>query len=347
MYILYCAHFTSPLPNISFLKCYPFLSQNPALFYNAIYCAHFTPPIPNIIRVIFPDSVQVADHEGVLSFNDQEAEEDFTEIILKKPEHSLQQFKKNNAQKKKLSKKKDIKVEVSQTADDGQAIELSQLSKGAIPSPAAIHAARKKRELARSFVSDNNQIILKKSVPSDLISDDDENSDEGSTTVRQFGVTSDSSKQMEVLSAMDNAASGSDEEKFIEEQIYKGVYNLPIGATVGNQIETSQWNENTEVPSNTPIPPNVSIPTITFTPISVESLQSQLRCQLVHLQEQQSKNNDAVRKLDQDIQAAESGIKAMESHSQTLPIQYQFFQEMKCYIRDLLLCLTEKVLFLS
>lgn len=152
---------------------------------------------------------------------------------------------------------------------------------------------------------------------------------------------------MEVLSAMDNAASGSDEEKFIEEQIYKGVYNLPIGVTVSNQIESSQWNENTEVPSNTPIPPNVSIPTITFTPISVESLQSQLRCQLVHLQEQQSKNNDAVQKLDQDIQAAESGIKAMESHSQTLPIQYQFFQEMKCYIRDLLLCLTEKVLFFS
>lgn len=207
-------------------------------------------------------------------------------------------------------------------------------AEGIIPTPAAIHAAKKKRELARNYsddiVTSTSQSRFKNAVPFNPISDD-ENSDDGvmeSQTVRQFGVAHDTSKQMEVLSALDNANSGSDEEKFNEEQIFKGVYNFPLSCETSEACAVS----------------DIHIPSITFIPISVESLQSKLISQLSYLKEQQSDNNNSTTKLTEDMKTVNAEIKTMDSHSQALAIKYHFFQEMRCHIRDLLLCLTEKVM---
>lgn len=207
------------------------------------------------------------------------------------------------------------------------------LAEGVIPTPAAIHAAKKKRELARNYSDDigtsTSQSRFKNAVPFNPISDD-ENSDDGvmeSRTVRQFGVACDTSKQMEVLSALDNADSGSDEEKFNEEQIFKGVNSFPLPCETSETCATS----------------DLHVPSITFTPISVESLQSKFKSQLSYLKDQLSDNNNSTTKLTEDMKATNEEIITLDSHSQALAIKYQFFQEMRCHIRDLLLCLTEKV----
>lgn len=220
----------------------------------------------------------------------------------------------------------------------------SELRGGEIPSPAAIHAAKKKRELART--SDDtfpSKLDLKTSANVPLVSDDDDDDedDEGeSRTVRKFGPTNDTSKQMQVLSALDNADSGSDEERFIEEQIYKGVYSFPKVHVAINEAASDS------VPSsyNQEVTPQAYVPTVTFTPISVESLQSQLNSQLEQLREYQSSNKISLCKLEDNTSTASDEINSMDSKSKSLSIKYHFFQEVKGYIRDLLLCLTEKVL---
>lgn len=168
-----------------------------------------------------------------------------------------------------------------------------------------------------------------------------DNSDEGeSNTVRKFGPTSDTSKQMQVLSALDNADSGSDEDRFIEEQIYKGVYSFPKTHVAEHEIDAG----GDTVPDQLVTPrPQTSAPAVTFTPISVDSLQSQLSSQLLQLKEQQSSNSNSLVKLRESVAAAGEEINSLGSHSSSLSIKYLFFQEIKCYIKDLLLCLTEKV----
>ena len=216
----------------------------------------------------------------------------------------------------------------------------SDLGGGEIPSAAAIHAAKKKRELARASDDKNaSQIDLKASASIHLLSDD-ENSDEGeSCTVRKFGPTSDTSKQMQVLSALDNADSGSDEEKFIEEQIYKGVYSIQK-----THVTDEEASARDDIVPIQLVASQTCAPAVAFTPISVESLQSQLNSQLMQLREQQSSNNASLVKLRESVATAGEEINSLDSHSSSLSIKYLFFQEIRCYIRDLLLCLTEKVL---
>lgn len=288
------------------------------------------------------------DSEGALSFIDQELlEDDFSEIKLKKPEYSLSQYKTKDDLRKRHKGKNSKQPKKSQNPTEDEASKvLSQLSEGKIPSAAAIHAARKKRELARNIGCnvDPNQISLKKSDRGNLISDDDDdNSDEGEGEPRQFGITQDASKQMRVLSAMDNATSGSDEEKFIEDQIYKGVYSFPLTGPEDNKSDVDNSQDNSD---RTRIDKTVvSFPEVSCTPISVESVQSQLNHQLLHLKEQRSNNFDTIHKCKGDIQTASTEIESMERHSQELSVKYQFFQEIRSYIKDLLSCLTEKVLF--
>lgn len=280
--------------------------------------------------------IQITEPEGVLSFIDQEKDEDYCEIILKKPERSRLKFGSKDSHRQKESKVKSI----SNTFETNQLKVtppvFSQLNEGVIPSAAAIHAARKKRELARNLGSNvgANQISIKQP-------DYDENSDEAADTdVRQFGISEKSSKQMEVLSAIDNASSGSDEERFNEEQISKGVYSLPIVDISENEPNSIEYEERMK--SNSSFPDSSS-EFIKPLPISVESLKSQITCQLSTLREQNSRNSGIVKKLEEDMLTASSDISGLENHSQALTLQYQFFQEIRGYIRDLLSCLTEKV----
>ncbi len=277
--------------------------------------------------------------------DDEEEESDVTVFKLKKPDHSKQQQRLKRSQKVKEKLEVSVKpVEVAPIKEDVNA--LVQVSQGVIPNAAAIHAARKKRELARNTGADTSNYISISSSEgtqqhSQTTNVDDDNSDEESQ-VRQFGIQKDTSKQMEVLSAMDNAESGSDEDKFEEEQIHKGSYAFPANSGLESQTAPMQYEEPVQV-QGVDKPVAVLESSIKLTPISMESVQSQLRTQLTQLREQHSSNEDSIRKLVDDLETAHSEIEEAEGRSLNLSMRYQFFQETRGYVKDLLLCLTEKV----
>lgn len=275
---------------------------------------------------------KIPDFEGALSFIDDMQDESFTEMKSEK-RIVRAKFKRMGMETKVEVKKDSLKKHHCE--------EVSlQLNEGVIPNAATIHAARKKRELARNLQSgtDINWINVRKSDASNVMSDD-EISDEAveSKSVRQFGIVQDTPKQIEVLTAIDDVASGSDEEKFDKEQMHKGVHNCPLADGTANDM------------SNDPLFRTYSSPqpvldaTVTIIPVSVESLQSQLCCQLEHLKEQATHNSETIYKLKCDIHAAETEITEMELQSHELSMKYDFFQKMKCFVKDLLFCLTEKV----
>ena len=282
--------------------------------------------------------------------HDEEEEGDDTEFKLKKPDHSKQQqhIKRNQRAKEKLVSL--VKASEVRVKDDNEFNVLAQMSKGEIPNAAAIHAARKRRELARNTGAEaGNFMSLTSSaecVAPDTAraNDEDDNSDEEAGQIRQFGLKQDPDKQMEVLSAMDNAESGSDEDKFEEEQIHKGSYAFSTLSAPESQYVSMQYEEPCLVQSQ--IPAAVLESSIRLTPISIESIKSQLCSQLSHLHERRSSNEDSIRRLSDDLDTAQNEIKMAESMSLILSMRYQFFQEMKGYVKDLLLCLTEKVCML-
>ena len=236
-------------------------------------------------------------------------------IVLKKKR--IEKF--SNERKSKLALSKSSEVE---SRFGNQHLHESGST---IPSPAAIHAAKKRRELARCDTSTKVD---------DAMSGDENSDEDNESFKRKFGISYlNKNKQMEVLAAIDNAESGSDEEKFIEEQMYKGDYIRPT-------------NDKCRSPAHEdiiPVTTTSSSSRITFTPITIEKLQSELSLRLEELKEAQYKNDQTIKKLFLSIDTAEEDIKNLEGHSNALCTRYKFFQEMKGYIQDLLLCLTEKV----
>ena len=285
-----------------------------------------------------------------------DVDEDVTDFKLKKPDYSKlqQRLKRSQRNKEKMGtneKKMSTSVMTPEVKVDEDLHLLSQVSRGVIPNAAAIHAARKRRELARNTGAESGSYIgLSSSVDAPQQQsqrsneEDDDISDEESDRVRQFGVKQDTTKQMEVLSAMDNAESGSDEDKFEEEQIHKGSYAFPTPSAPESQYAPVQYEEPVQV-QRTQMGMSAAVleSDIKLTPISIESIQSQLRTQLNLLHEQHSSNDDSIRKLSEDLEGAHREIEEAESKSLTLSMRYQFFQETKGYVKDLLLCLTEKV----
>ena len=279
-------------------------------------------------------------------------DDEVDEFKLKKPDHSRQQFKKKRRQQTK-EKAENVVLPKGKVYEEDFSL-LSQVSEGVIPNAAMIHAARKRRELARSsgggvggaaYISLNQQPSDASQGDEQIGNDDDDNSDEEPTKVRQFGVKQDATKQMQVLSAMDNAESGSDEDRFEKQQINKGTYSFPVAIPSESQFSSMPYEDPVQMP---PLPDNVvgrgqAESKIVLTPISFESLQSQLRSQLTQLQEQRSSNSDTVTKLRDDLVEAQSEIEEAEALSLTLSMRYQFYQETRGYVKDLLLCLTEKV----
>ena len=304
-----------------------------------------------------------------------------------------------------------------------------RLKEGYIPDANMIYAARKKREIARqlgtSGESTNQNVMLlnsarsKKSGDSSVAKgksrlireDDNDKSDEGSGEggdegpAMMFGQKTEVSRQMQVLSAMENAESGSDEERFIEQQINKGVKSsVPVSDPSSSASAASQ-QPMTSIPSidqsflfgsptypgpvdpgsqYTSYPPHgfqpsyhqqqmasaaqpqMSFPTSgdsfggptaggvsqrmsrlkipdKLVPITVESLKSRLQNRLDELKETHRSHAQRLERLQGDMATAEKEVVELEEHGSSISVDYQFYQQMRGYLRDLLSCLTEKV----
>lgn len=82
-------------------------------------------------------------------------------------------------------------------------------------------------------------------------------------------------------------------------------------------------------------------------PITVESLKSRLTNQLRDLQDSVSGHRERLEQIRTDLERSREEVGVAESQRGDLGLRYQFFQEMRGYLRDLLACLGEKVFFIS
>lgn len=92
-----------------------------------------------------------------------------------------------------------------------------------------------------------------------------------------------------------------------------------------------------------------SIPTNSFripdklVPITLESLKSRLSNQLHDLQDSASGHRKRLEQIGTDLERSREEVNRVEGRRGDLGLDYQFYQEMRGYLRDLLGCLGEKV----
>ena len=178
-----------------------------------------------------------------------------------------------------------------------------------------------------------------------------------------------------MLAALENVGSDSEDEatrRWVEEQITKGMkasqpqepqappslptdqlitqsfmygastatYPVAFVGGVGNaQPVYDQYQELQPKPVALPKPvfPDKLVP------ITLETLKSQLQNKLSGLQEDNSSHRHRLQQLKDDLATASEEIDKQEALAPTVGLEYQFFQQMRGYLRDLLSCLAEKV----
>ena len=262
--------------------------------------------------------------------------------------------------------------------EDARAELARQIRMGAIPDAITIHAARKQREMARQLGGDylplddtqcysaNNSRLVR----------DDENDKSGSDEERDkdigFSKVTGVTKQQQVLEALETVAESeeSDEEmrQWEEEQINKGVKiiqatqqpvnnSLPtedqsfgVGTGAYPYVEAQvqypyqqygEWQQQQQqLHSNTSankLPEKLS-------PLTIASVKGRLQSRLDELKEMNSSHRQSLARIKDMKVAAVDDIDNVQARSGDVNREYQFFQEMKLYLEDLLSCLAEKVI---
>ncbi len=300
--------------------------------------------------------------KSLLSFDNEDLG-DGTEFKVKKSNHAKRTARKLEEQKRKEELQRVMeKVEPNDSSDSEQESALSSISHrisvGVIPDNALIHAARKQRELARKtggqpaaagndFMSldSNEKETGRAKGKSRLVREDEyDKSDESDGEERgKFGKRAEVSRQMQVLTAMEEAGSGSDEDRFVEEQINKAVKGCVVSDVTRPRQSYSLGQTETESYVTTSQPPVASIPDI-LVPITVETLKSRLSQQLSELRSLHRKHEIRLEEMESDIVTADQEVGGLEDHISRGSIEYQFYQETRGYMKDLLSCLTEKVM---
>ncbi|KAA8586923.1 PAX3- and PAX7-binding protein 1 [Etheostoma spectabile] len=253
---------------------------------------------------------------------------------------------------------------------------LSSLRPGEIPDAAFIHAARKRRQLARELGGETplveTETPKKRMVREDQDASDDE--DEEEKRIRFSGVKNKSQRQKiaeEIgIEGSDDEAldTGQDEEvsRWEQEQIRKGI-SIP-------QVQSSQPEDNTVYYQNsyesqpygssytmpftystvalqtakpTGRADNGSVhygtPICNLTPVSIDLVKKRLKDRLSQMCAGYDSNARRYKQIKEDLAASENAIQQLEGSSNDNAEQYKFLQEMRGYVGDLLECFSEKV----
>ncbi|XP_034034245.1 PAX3- and PAX7-binding protein 1 [Thalassophryne amazonica] len=253
---------------------------------------------------------------------------------------------------------------------------LSSLRPGEIPDAAFIHAARKRRQMAREQGVEPPPVEIetpkKRLVGEDQDGSDDE--DEEEKRIRFSGVRNKTQRQKiaeEIgIEGSDDEAldAGQDEEvsRWEQEQIRKGI-SIP-------QVQSSQPEENAVYYQNSyeshpygssynmpftysavasqgvkPIgqADNGSVhygaPSGDLSPVSIDLVKKRLQDRLTQMQAGYDANRQRYKQIQEDLATSESTIHQLEGSSNDNADQYKFLQEMRGYVGDLLECFNEKV----
>ncbi|XP_047463778.1 PAX3- and PAX7-binding protein 1 [Mugil cephalus] len=253
---------------------------------------------------------------------------------------------------------------------------LGSLKPGEIPDAAFIHAARKRRQLARELGGDTPLIETetpkKRLVREDQDGSDDE--DEEEKRIRFSGVRNKSQRQKiaeEIgIEGSDDEAldTGQDEEvsRWEQEQIRKGISipqvqsSQPEDNTVyyQNSYETQPYGASYSMPfTYSTVAPQTGKPTgradngsvhfgapiSDLTPVSIVLVKKRLQDRLNQMHAGHNANVKRFKQIREDLAASESVIQQLEGSSNDNADQYKFLQEMRGYVGDLLECFSEKV----
>ncbi|KAL6098652.1 paxbp1 [Pungitius sinensis] len=254
---------------------------------------------------------------------------------------------------------------------------LGSLRPGEIPDAAFIHAARKRRQLARELGGEAPLIETdtpKKRMVREEDQDASDDEDEEEKRIRFSGVKNLSQRQKiaeEIgIEGSDDEAldTGQDEEvsRWEQEQIRKGI-SIP-------QVQSIQPEDNTVYYQNSyesqpygsaycmpftysTVAPHTAKPTGRadngsvhygtpigdLTPVSIDLVKKRLQERLGQMRAGHNANANRYKQIEEDLAASESAILQLEGSSNDDADQYKFLQEMRGYVGDLLECFSEKV----
>lgn len=253
---------------------------------------------------------------------------------------------------------------------------LTSLKPGEIPDAAFIHAARKRRQLARELGGDAPLVEAepskKHATQEDRDCSDDEDEDE--KRIRFSGVKNKTQRQKiaeEIgIEGSDDEAldTGQDEEvsRWEQEQIRKGISipqvqsSQPEDSTAyyQNSYETQPYGSSYNMPftystvtaqaGKIPgLSDNGSVhyvaPMCDLTPVSIDLVKKRLQDRLAQMHAGHNANIKRYEQIRDDLEASESTIQQLEGSSNDNADRYKFLQEMRGYVGDLLECFSEKV----
>ncbi|XP_075767003.1 PAX3- and PAX7-binding protein 1 [Pelodiscus sinensis] len=253
---------------------------------------------------------------------------------------------------------------------------LNVLRPGEIPDAAFIHAARKKRQMARElgdFTPIDNEPGKGRLVREDENdASDDEDDDEKRRIV--FSVKEKSQRQK---IAEEIGIEGSDDEALVtgeqdeelsrweQEQIRKGInipqvqasqptevnnlyyqnsyQTMPYGSSYGIPYTYAAYGSSETKSQKTDNTVPFKTPSNEMTPVTIDLVKKQLKDRLDSMQELHKANQQQHEKHQQNQEDSTKAIERLEGSSGGIGERYKFLQEMRGYVQDLLECFSEKV----
>ncbi|XP_003978625.2 PAX3- and PAX7-binding protein 1 [Takifugu rubripes] len=251
---------------------------------------------------------------------------------------------------------------------------LSSLRPGEIPDAAFIHAARKRRQLARELGGDAPLVETEVSNKHLVEEDQDASDDEDEKRISFSGVKNKTQRQKiaeEIgIEGSDDEAldTGQDEEvsRWEQEQIRKGISipqvqssqpednmvyyqnsyeSQPYGTSYSMLLTYNSVNAQAAKPAvqtdNGSIHYGAAVSDLS--PVSIDLVKKRLQDRLGHMYAGHNANTEHYKQIEEDLAASEGSIQQLEGSSTDKADQYKFLQEMRGYVGDLLECFSEKV----
>lgn len=251
---------------------------------------------------------------------------------------------------------------------------LSSLRPGEIPDAAFIHAARKRRQMARELGGEAPMVepeaTNKRLVHEDEQggSDDDDEKRIVFSGVKQKSQRQKIAEEIGIEGSDDEALDeGQDEEvrRWEQEQIRKGISIPQVQATQEDTTmyyqggyDTQPYGASYAMPfayaattvgtdSNISLKAEASvpypIPSSDLTPITTDLVKKRLKDRLNFMRQGHSSNARRFEQIQEELEASKKTIQLLEGSSQEAADKYKFLQEMRGYVGDLLECFSEKV----
>ncbi|XP_043106851.1 PAX3- and PAX7-binding protein 1 [Puntigrus tetrazona] len=252
---------------------------------------------------------------------------------------------------------------------------LSSLRPGEIPDAAFIHAARKRRQMARELGGEAP--LVENEATNKRLTREDENGgsdDEDEKRIVFSGVKMKSQRQKiaeEIgIECSDDEAldNGQDEEvsRWEQEQIRKGI-SIPQVQTTQSEDPTMYYQgsydtqpygasyampfsytatvgaDNSKTLKAEPTVPSYPIPSCDLTPITTDLVKKRLKDRLSFMRHGRDSNARRFEQIQEELEASKKTIQLLEGSSQEAADKYRFLQEMRGYVGDLLECFSEKV----